>query len=130
MSEESRSAAANHQAPALAEPVTGNYFVSTYPPFFYWKKEEVAAVEPALEQTLATAPPLGLYFHIPFCVQRCHYCYYLSYEGCGEEMEPYLDALLTELTRRHPGGTTPNSRSNAHPKPSPRRKCALSGMAA
>ena len=57
MSEESRSAAANHQAPALAEPVTGNYFVSTYPPFFYWKKEEVAAVEPALEQTLATAPP-------------------------------------------------------------------------
>ncbi len=43
--------------------------------------------------------PLGLYCHIPFCAQRCHYCYYLSYEGCGEEMEPYLDALLTELTR-------------------------------
>lgn len=79
-------------------PVTGNYFVSTYPPFFYWKTEEVAAVEPALGTALATAPSLGFYFHIPFCVQRCNYCYYLSYEGCGEKIDPYLDTLGSELT--------------------------------
>jgi len=44
------------------------------------------------------APPLGFYFHIPFCVQRCRYCYYLSYEGRGGEMESYLDAMLREFS--------------------------------
>jgi len=86
----------------VVEPITGNYFVSAYPPFFYWSETEVAAVlatgretSPAHEPT--AAPPLGLYIHIPFCVQRCNYCYYLSYEGRGDAMGPYCDALGQEL---------------------------------
>ena len=35
--------------------------------------------------------------HIPFCVERCPYCYYLSYDDRSREVERYLDALAREL---------------------------------
>jgi oxygen-independent coproporphyrinogen-3 oxidase len=39
-----------------------------------------------------------LYVHLPFCLQRCQYCYYLSYaDKSGEQIDRYLDALTTEL---------------------------------
>jgi len=89
--------------PTLVEPITGNYFVSAYPPFFYWSEDEAPAALAAVQQVPADrgapeTPPLGLYIHIPFCVQRCDYCYYLSYEGRGDAMGPYCDALSRELT--------------------------------
>ena len=37
--------ATTHKGPGVAEPVTGNYFVSTYPPFFYWSEENAGAVK-------------------------------------------------------------------------------------
>jgi oxygen-independent coproporphyrinogen-3 oxidase len=88
---------------AVGEPITGNYFVSAYPPFFYWSETEAPAVlaavqEPPTGQVTGATRPLGLYIHIPFCVQRCNYCYYLSYEGRGDAMGPYCDALAQELT--------------------------------
>ena len=92
----------DHNPAVAVEPITGNYFVSAYPPFFYWSETEVAAVLATGRETSpahgpAPAPPLGLYIHIPFCVQRCNYCYYLSYEGRGDAMGPYCDALGREL---------------------------------
>ena len=41
--------------------------------------------------------PLGLYLHIPFCVQKCQYCDFLSGKGNREEMEAYVEALLKEI---------------------------------
>ena len=43
----------------------------------------------------------GVYTHVPFCVQKCAYCDFLSF-GCdvngGDEVfEKYVDALLTEI---------------------------------
>ena len=38
----------------------------------------------------------GIYIHIPFCLQKCDYCDFLSFEACGS-MESYVDALLHEI---------------------------------
>lgn len=39
----------------------------------------------------------GLYIHIPFCLQKCAYCDFLSHPACEEEKEAYTNALLCEL---------------------------------
>lgn len=44
--------------------------------------------------------PLGIYLHIPFCIQKCRYCDFLSAPACGEVREAYLDALKREIVRR------------------------------
>ncbi|MCL2571900.1 MAG: radical SAM family heme chaperone HemW [Defluviitaleaceae bacterium] len=41
----------------------------------------------------------GLYIHIPFCVSKCSYCDFLSFEST--DYEPYVQALLTELKSAH-----------------------------
>jgi oxygen-independent coproporphyrinogen-3 oxidase len=83
-----------------AEPTTGNYFVSTYPPFSCWTAAATEEARRRLERPApADAPPLGLYVHIPFCVDRCHYCYYLSHDNQHDEIDRYLEALPAELAR-------------------------------
>ena len=43
---------------------------------------------------------LGLYLHIPFCVQKCRYCDFTSYAGKGEEFKNrYIKCLITQLRR-------------------------------
>jgi oxygen-independent coproporphyrinogen-3 oxidase len=42
--------------------------IPTYPPFRQWKRE---ALDTALQDQ-----PLSIYVHIPFCTQRCAFCYY------------------------------------------------------
>lgn len=112
------------------ERFTGSYFVSTYPPFSVWTQDQI----PEVHQVLNTLPDssnttsLGIYVHIPFCAQRCSYCYYQSYDDkSAGEVENYFDALVCELEmyKRMPllaarkpsfiyfGGGTP-SLPNAH----------------
>lgn len=79
-----------------AEPVEGNYFVAVYPPFSAWRKELAETIPPRLQA--AGSGPFGLYVHVPFCVHRCEYCYYLSYaDQALQQMEPYLEAVIEEL---------------------------------
>lgn len=43
-------------------------------------------------------PPLSLYVHLPWCVRKCPYCDFNSYEAKGELPERgYVDALLRDL---------------------------------
>jgi len=79
------------------EPPFGNYFVSTYPPFSCWKEAALDDFRDQLERVPAAPPPLGLYAHVPFCVDRCQYCYYLSHDHELSAMGAYLEALLKEL---------------------------------
>ena len=41
---------------------------------------------------------LSIYIHIPFCVSKCYYCDFVSFENCKEEIiEKYFDALVKEI---------------------------------
>jgi putative oxygen-independent coproporphyrinogen III oxidase len=43
-------------------------------------------------------PPLALYVHLPWCVRKCPYCDFNSYEARGAlPDEEYVDALLRDL---------------------------------
>ena len=42
---------------------------------------------------------LGVYVHIPFCLHRCNYCDFNTYEGLDELHEPYVEALVADVVR-------------------------------
>jgi oxygen-independent coproporphyrinogen III oxidase len=94
------------KAPPLEKQTTvGNYFVSNYPPFSFWKPEFVPEVYAAMERPPVThhasriTTPLGLYVHIPFCRKRCHFCYFKVYtDKDSSEIKAYIDAVLAELS--------------------------------
>lgn len=47
---------------------------------------------------MLTLPPLSLYIHIPWCVQKCPYCDFNSHGQNGElPQQEYIDALLKDL---------------------------------
>jgi oxygen-independent coproporphyrinogen-3 oxidase len=83
-------------AQSLAEPQVGNYFVSAYPPFSCWTPERVRDFRRALRRPGDDGRPLGLYVHVPFCIERCSYCYYLSHDDRLGQAADYLQALLRE----------------------------------
>lgn len=87
------------KAPPLQQQTTvGNYFVTNYPPYAFWKPEFVPELEAALERPPQPGTPLGVYMHIPFCRKRCHFCYYKVYtDKDSSEVRNYLDAALAEL---------------------------------
>ena len=110
------------ELPGLAaQSERGSYFVAAYPPFSQWTADALEDYRRAREQPeSAPAPSLGLYVHIPFCVDRCRYCYYLSYDRAGRTdraddrgdldrgdldrgdldrgaLDRYVDALVAEL---------------------------------
>jgi oxygen-independent coproporphyrinogen-3 oxidase len=83
---------------ATREPDVGNYFISNYPPYSFWKPEFVGEALAALERAPAPGTPLGLYLHIPFCRKRCHFCYFRVYtDKNAAEIQRYLDAAIAEL---------------------------------
>ncbi|MEJ2255655.1 MAG: radical SAM family heme chaperone HemW [Woeseiaceae bacterium] len=58
------------------------------------------------------SPPLSLYVHLPWCVQKCPYCDFNSHSARGEApVARYVDALLADLDREatRAGGRTVES---------------------
>jgi oxygen-independent coproporphyrinogen-3 oxidase len=114
------------ETPAVAckEPLLGNYFVAAYPPFSAWEPRQNCAVGHALAAPADLDTPLGFYVHIPFCQQKCDYCYYLSFIGQTADVvnhyladvgrEAQLYSRQTALSGRKPvfvyfGGGTPST---------------------
>ncbi|MBL9128395.1 MAG: coproporphyrinogen III oxidase family protein [Verrucomicrobiales bacterium] len=98
--------------PLQKETTAGNYFVSNYPPFSFWKPEHVGEFEAALQRPPVPGTPLGVYVHIPFCRKRCHFCYFKVYtDKDSAEIRGYLDAVLEEMalyaSRPFVGGRKP-----------------------
>jgi oxygen-independent coproporphyrinogen III oxidase len=76
----------------------GSYFVANYPPFSFWRPEEVEKAREALERKADPSVPVGLYLHIPFCRLRCKFCYFRVYtDKNAREVEDYLEALAREV---------------------------------
>src|SRR5216117_1284033 len=105
--------------PLQKETTVGNYFVSNYPPFLFWKPEFVSEVLAALERPPSTinyqlsTPPLGMYVHIPFCRKRCHFCYFKVYtDKDSAAIRSYIEAVLQEFRlyagKPFVGGRKPN----------------------
>ena len=42
----------------------------------------------------------GIYIHMPFCVQKCRYCAFLSFSAEGSPRKEYMDALEKEIKLR------------------------------
>lgn len=75
----------------------GSYFISNYPPFSQWSKDNVGEARAALASPPAPTP-LGLYLHIPFCRKRCKFCYFKVFtDKRADEIERYLAALSREI---------------------------------
>ncbi len=78
----------------------GNYFVANYPPFSFWTPENKTAVYDILNSPRPENTNLGVYFHIPFCRKRCHFCYFRVYtDKNASEINAYLDAGIKEFER-------------------------------
>src|SRR3954452_17943700 len=81
---------------------------------------------PTPRPVFTALPPLALYVHLPWCIRKCPYCDFNSYEaGGGFEEAAYVDALLRDLETEVPlaqgralasvfiGGGTPSLFSGA-----------------
>lgn len=86
------------QKPAEEEATeAGNYFVANYPPFSFWRPEYKEKVEEMLDRPAPPDLPLGVYFHIPFCRKRCHFCYFRVYtDKNAAEIRAYINAAIQE----------------------------------
>ncbi len=80
------------------ETEVGNYFVANYPPFSYWDAETAKTVRGLLDQPPKPGVPLGVYFHVPFCRKRCHFCYFRVYtDKNADDIKRYLDSGIAEF---------------------------------
>ncbi|MBV8202474.1 MAG: radical SAM protein, partial [Acidobacteria bacterium] len=88
------------QQPAGQEPSPGagkpglsrQGVILTYPMFRYWHK---AALEEGQK-----LQPLNVYVHMPYCIQRCAYCYFKTTtlkENRLAEIDRYVQAVCREL---------------------------------
>jgi oxygen-independent coproporphyrinogen-3 oxidase len=105
--------APNLAPPLQKETTAGNYFVSNYPPYSFWKPEFANEIIEAIDRPPRPGNPLGIYVHIPFCRKRCHFCYFKVYtDKDSAAIRGYLEGVLRELAiyARKPfvGGRKPN----------------------
>ena len=83
-----------------AKTKVGNYFVSNYPPFSFWNEKDIPCVESMLESPSPGVAPLGIYYHVPFCRKRCHFCYFRVYtDKNSNDVRRYLSATMKELQK-------------------------------
>jgi len=76
----------------------GSYFISNYPPFSLWTRENVPDIEAAFQNEPDASIPLGLYLHIPFCRKRCRFCYFRVYTNQNAAaIQRYVDCLAREI---------------------------------
>ena len=54
-----------------------------------------------------TAPPSGVYVHVPFCAHRCDYCDFATWTDRAHLIDDYVDACVADLERRTVAGEVP-----------------------
>jgi oxygen-independent coproporphyrinogen III oxidase len=79
--------------PSVDDPSRRGFLVN-YPHFRHWRPE-------AVDDFLAPRP-LNIYVHVPYCVQRCAYCFYkVTTLGANRkaQIDAYVEALCTEIAQ-------------------------------
>lgn len=56
-------------------------------------------LDPARSGQWLEDPGFGVYVHIPFCLHRCHYCDFNTYEDQESLHASYVDALVADIER-------------------------------
>ena len=73
-------------------PLSRSGFITTYPMFRYWHKDALAAgLDPQ---------PLNVYIHMPYCIQRCAYCYFKTTtlkENRLQEIDRYVNSVCRDM---------------------------------
>lgn len=98
---------------------------TSYPPanFFTEEYSSLDYIEGVKSSNTQKPEAISIYIHIPFCIQRCHFCGCNTEFGRGKSfIERYTDAVIREIemvakmldksrkvTQIHWGGGTPNS---------------------
>ncbi len=44
---------------------------------------------------------IGIYIHIPFCIQKCYYCDFCSFDKLQNKQAEYVDALIKKIKNTH-----------------------------
>ena len=52
-----------------------------------------------LQEKADSTPPLGIYFHVPFCASTCDFCAFYQEAPRRIDLERYLEGMETELSR-------------------------------
>lgn len=76
----------------LVDELNRKGFITTYPPSRYWKGRFQAQIQ--------TNDRLHLYIHIPYCIQRCGYCFFNIIElakSNQDQIDRYVDYLCREI---------------------------------
>ena len=93
-----RDPASTPSSDGAEETTVGNYFVSNYPPFSFWRPDRIPEVQRLLDQRPDEDTPLGVYVHVPFCRRRCDFCYFRVYTGReAKDVTRYLEAVICEM---------------------------------
>src|SRR5512136_1782347 len=50
-----------------------------------------------LLSTMPAAAHVSLYIHFPFCLKKCHYCSFTSYDDKEHLMDEYVTTLIREM---------------------------------
>ena len=76
----------------------GSYFISNYPPFSLWNRDQISEIRTAFAAEPDRSVPMGLYLHIPFCRKRCKFCYFRVYTNQNANaIARYVEALAKEV---------------------------------
>lgn len=97
---------------SLDKTKVGNFFISNYPQYSFWKPDNVPGILERLDKSPESDVPLGIYIHLPFCRKRCHFCYFRVYtDKNSAEIKAYIAAVIQELkiysSKKFVGGRLP-----------------------
>lgn len=82
--------------------LTREDFINQYPPLTLMNGKEL--------ESLKMPSKKHLYVHIPFCVKRCQFCYYKTYETLSMQLpDTYIEALIQEIQMIDASHTVLNS---------------------
>lgn len=71
--------------------------ISIYPPIVLYNKQDVKRIWEVPEALSEEEIYSNLYVHIPFCAQKCEFCYFNSFPAGKSLVDAYVEALVQEI---------------------------------